>query len=77
MCSFLNIAFFGTKPYDKIWFDPLAKKYGTDITFYEDRLSADTVKLAKGHDAVCNFVNDDLSRAGAETEVIAFGDNDG
>lgn len=57
----MNIAFFGTKPYDKIWFDPLAKKYGTDITFYEDRLSADTVKLAKGHDAVCNFVNDDLS----------------
>ena len=27
----MKIAFYGTKPYDKIWFEPMGKEYGFDI----------------------------------------------
>jgi len=54
----MRIAFFGTKPYDKIWFEPLGKEYGFDIHFIDLPCNKDTVFLAKGHDAICIFVND-------------------
>lgn len=54
----MKIAFFSTKPYDKIWFEPMAKEYGFEIHFYEVPFNEDTVYLAKGQDAVCIFVND-------------------
>lgn len=54
----MKIAFFSTKPYDKIWFEPMAKDYGFDIRFYEVPFNEDTILLAKGYDAVCIFVND-------------------
>lgn len=56
--KYLKIAFFSTKPYDKIWFEPMGKDYGFDIHFIELPFSQETVFLAKGHDAVCIFVND-------------------
>lgn len=54
----MRIAFFSTKPYDKIWFEPMAKDYGFDIHFYEVPFNEDTLFLTKGYDAVCIFVND-------------------
>ncbi len=60
MCTSMNIAFYGTKPYDRIWFEPLSQEYDVNITFYEATLDAHTAKLAKDHEAVCAFVNDDL-----------------
>lgn len=54
----MNIAFFGTKPYDRLWFEPLSKEYGCKIHFLESGLSPDTVIMAEGSDAVCIFVND-------------------
>ena len=54
----MKIAFFSTKPYDKIWFEPMGKDYGFDIRFYEVPFSGDTVYLAKNFDAICVFVND-------------------
>ncbi|MCL2884953.1 MAG: 2-hydroxyacid dehydrogenase [Oscillospiraceae bacterium] len=54
----MKIAFYDTKPYDKIWFEPLAEEYGYTLRFFEYRLGADTAALAKGYDAVCAFVND-------------------
>lgn len=54
----MRIAFFGTKPYDKIWFEPLGREYGFDIHFIELPCNEETIFLAKGHDAVCIFVND-------------------
>lgn len=54
----MKIAFFSTKPYDKIWFEPMGKDYGFDIHFYEVPFSAETIYLAKNYDAVCIFVND-------------------
>ena len=54
----MKIAFFSTKPYDKIWFEPMGKDYGFDIRFYEVPFSEETIYLAKNYDAVCVFVND-------------------
>lgn len=54
----MKIAFFSTKPYDKIWFEPMGKEYGFEIRFYEVPFHEETVTLAKGFDAVCIFVND-------------------
>lgn len=54
----MKIAFFDTKPYDKIWFEKVAKEKGFDITFLEEKLTENTAILAKGAEAVCIFVND-------------------
>ena len=54
----MKIAFYDTKPYDKIWFEPLAEKYGYEIKYFEHKLNADTAVLSGGYDAVCIFVND-------------------
>ena len=57
----MKIAFFSTKPYDKIWFEPMAKDYGFDIRFFEMPFQEETIMLARGYDAVCIFVNDYVS----------------
>lgn len=54
----MKIAFFSTKPYDKIWFEPMAKEYGCEIHFFEAPFQEETILLARGFDAVCIFVND-------------------
>ena len=60
----MKIMFYDTKPYDKIWFQPLGEEMGYKINFQEVKLNEDTAILAKNYDAVCIFVNDD---AGKET----------
>lgn len=57
----MKIAFYGTKPYDKIWFDPLSKEYDCEINFIELPCSEQTSNLAKEHDVVCVFVNDQVT----------------
>lgn len=57
----MRIAFYDAKPYDKPHFDALAAERGFDISYYETKLSPDTVQLAAGCEAVCVFVNDDVS----------------
>lgn len=59
----MRIAFYGTKPYDKIWFEPMGKDYGFDIHFIELPCNEDTVFLANGYDAICIFVNDYVNAA--------------
>lgn len=54
----MKIAFYSTKPYDKIWFEPLSEGYGFKIKFIEAPISEETASLSKGSDAVCVFVND-------------------
>lgn len=54
----MKIAFYGTKPYDKIWFEPMGKEYGFDIHFIEASCNQETIFMAKGYDAICIFVND-------------------
>ena len=58
----MRILFYGTKTYDKIWFEPMAKEYGYEIHFLEAAASLDTIKLSAGYDAVCIFVNDYLDK---------------
>lgn len=57
----MKIAFYSTKPYDKIWFEPLAEQYGFEISFLEAKCDEHTIYLASGHDAVCIFVNDNMT----------------
>ena len=54
----MRILFYGTKPYDRIWFEPMAKDYGYEITFLEVQCTKETVFLARGYDAICIFIND-------------------
>ena len=63
----MKIAFFDTKPYDKLAFEPLAKEMGIGITFFEEKLTGETAALAKGHDATCSFVNDHVTGDAVQT----------
>ena len=56
-----KIAFFDTKPYDRTWFDILAKHY--EIAYFEEKLNRHTATLTDGFDAVCAFVNDHVDAA--------------
>ena len=56
-----RVAMFSTKPYDRRSFEAANAAHGHALTFLEPRLTADTVVLAQGAEAVCAFVNDDLS----------------
>lgn len=59
----MKIAFYGTKSYDKIWFEPMGEEYGVTIHFLEVPCNEDTLFLARGHDAICIFVNDFINAA--------------
>ncbi|MBO5230986.1 MAG: 2-hydroxyacid dehydrogenase [Clostridia bacterium] len=55
-----RIAFFDTKPYDKIWFDEYNDgRY--EIVYFEGKLNRNTVGITAGFDGVCGFVNDDIN----------------
>ena len=51
--SNIRIAFFDAKDYDRDSFIKANNKNEYDITYFETRLSEDTVRLADGYDAVC------------------------
>lgn len=57
-----TVAFFDTKPYDRIWFDALNAQLGIEIKYFEHRLNADTAVLAKGAKAVIAFVTDIIDK---------------
>lgn len=67
----MKVAFFDTKPYDKIWFDKLEHE-GIKFKYYENKLNEDTAKLTKGCKGVVAFVNDDINRQTIE-ELVAHG----
>ncbi len=62
-----KIAFFDTKPYDKIYFDALKANYGIEIEYFESRLSRRTAVMAKGSRAVVAFVNDIIDEQAIHT----------
>lgn len=57
----MKLAFFDTKPYDRPGFDRYAEDAGIEIKYFESNLNIDTVSLAAGFDAVCVFVNDNIT----------------
>ncbi|MGA9608512.1 MAG: 2-hydroxyacid dehydrogenase [Rouxiella badensis] len=62
----MKLAIYGTKNYDKKYFELVNQQYSDELVFFDFMLGAATAKNAEGCDAVCIFVNDDASR-----EVLA------
>lgn len=60
-----KIAFFDTKPYDKIWFNEYNEEF--DLDYFEGKLNQKTCKLVKGYDGVIAFVNDDIDKCVIQT----------
>ncbi|WP_194778503.1 2-hydroxyacid dehydrogenase [Pararhodonellum marinum] len=58
----MKVAFFSTKNYDKQHFNAYLSQTNHKIDYFEDYLSHHTINLCEGHEAVCIFVNDKLSR---------------
>ncbi|MEN9355591.1 MAG: hypothetical protein RL318_2916 [Fibrobacterota bacterium] len=56
----MKIAMFSTKAWVQQAFEPLAERFGAEITWLEPKLGLETVSLAAGHEVVCAFVNDKL-----------------
>lgn len=57
----MKILFFGTKNYDKEYFNALLPNYDDiNIKYISANLNEETAKLADGYDAVCAFVNADV-----------------
>ena len=46
--AFYADCFFSTKPYDRIWFEPMAKDYGYEIYFIELPFSEGNYVPGKG-----------------------------
>lgn len=73
----MKIAVFSSKSYDRHSLERYNASFNHELTFFEPRLSADTVALARGFPGICIFVNDacdatvidDLARHG--TTLIA------
>jgi D-lactate dehydrogenase len=69
----VDVAVFSTKSHDR---QSLTAALEPDehlrLRFFEPRLAPETAALASGHEAVCVFVNDDLS-APVVTELAAMG----
>ena len=59
----MKVAFYDTKPYDRASFEPLGEANQIRFKFFEDKLTEDTAPLARGCDAVCVFVNDNVNAA--------------
>ena len=60
----MNILFYGTKQYDKDSFEKQLNNYkSVHITFTETELDIQTASLAMGYDAICVFVNNNVTEA--------------
>jgi D-lactate dehydrogenase len=59
--SSIKIAFFDTKPYDRVSFDAQNLSFGFQLHYFPSHLTEVTVPLCKGYDAVCVFVNDQVT----------------
>ncbi|MFH0753102.1 MAG: 2-hydroxyacid dehydrogenase [Candidatus Omnitrophota bacterium] len=57
-----RIAFFDTKPYDKLFFNNANKEHLFEIKFLSDHLNPETAELTRGCDVVCAFVNDKIDK---------------
>ncbi|MEO8496710.1 MAG: 2-hydroxyacid dehydrogenase, partial [Planctomycetota bacterium] len=74
----MKIVAFSTKPYDREFLEAARLECSHEVTYLDARLTAETVELAKGFDAVCVFVNDQLGApvlqalAAHGVEVIAL-----
>lgn len=59
----MKVALFSAKAYDRSFFEAAPEAAAHDVTFFDARLSAETVALADGFPCVCVFVNGKVSVA--------------
>lgn len=66
-----KIAFFDAREHDRAFFDRVnaREKFPFTLKYFKNRLNTDTVPLSKGFDAVCVFVNDEISKPVIEVLV--------
>ena len=57
----MKVAVFSTKPYDRRFLQAACAGNPHELTFLEPRLTESTLQLAHDFDAVCVFVNDQLT----------------
>jgi len=62
----MKVAFFSAKPYDRLFFDQYNETIGHEISYFETRLTSQTLKLAEGFECACAFVNDNLDASSLE-----------
>ena len=58
----MKVIFFDSKPYDKESFRKYNGDFGFELKFLKDKLTPETVDLARGYDVVCAFVNDTVDK---------------
>jgi len=58
----MHVAIFSTKSYDRQFLSAANAAYCHKLSFFDARLSAETIQLATGAEAVCAFVNDEVDR---------------
>lgn len=68
----MRVAVFSTKDYDQTFLDGANEQARHELVYIESRLTQRTVAVAKGADAVCVFVNDQLDEKVLEA-LKAFG----
>mgnify|MGYP001829053612 FL=1 len=68
----MKVAVFSSKPYDKRFLGEAGADAGLELDFFEAHLDVRSAGLARGYDAVCAFVNDDLGGPVLE-ELAKFG----
>ncbi|WP_028863428.1 2-hydroxyacid dehydrogenase [Psychromonas aquimarina] len=68
----MKVAMFSARTYDINHFNPLIDAQSMQIKYFDTQLDIHTCQLAQGYDAVCAFVNDDLS-APVLTELARLG----
>lgn len=67
----MKIAMYSSKEYDRQHFEKANNHFGYQIEYFEFGLTSKTVSTAKGHDAVCIFVNDEANKK-VLTELAAL-----
>ncbi|GAB2515510.1 2-hydroxyacid dehydrogenase [Spirosoma aerophilum] len=63
----MKIAFFSCHPYEQSFLESANRNERHQLTFLSDMLTPETAHLAAGHQAICVFVNDQLTKLTLET----------
>lgn len=58
----MNVAFFSCHPYEQAFLEAANANHRHQLTFLPQSLTPETVPLAAGYQAICVFVNDQLTR---------------
>jgi len=58
----MRVAVFSTRPYDRQFFDAANAAHTHELVYHEAQLQVDSAPIAQGCQAICVFVNDDVSR---------------